>query len=233
MIWDSKDSADGFKNKAPKQGRGKFSNTASKRRPSKPPERKEPKPPKKISERYLYNSGLAYLQRFPASSSHFKSIMMRKIYKSCQHHEDQNAEECEDLLDSLVIQFQDLKLLDDTSYLKGMIISLRKRGLSALQITMRLQQKGFEKDAIKSALKTHDDLEYETDDNDDVNGDIYAALIFARKKRLGPYDPEQKRSPEKSLASMARAGYSYDIAKKTLEITPEELEEKLMTLSSL
>lgn len=222
MAMYSKDSAGGFKNKA--------HNKSRKERDTKP------KAPKKISARYLYNSGFAYLQRFPASSVHFKSVMMRKIYNSCRHHEEQSQEECETLLDELILQFQDSKLLDDAAYLKGMVISLRKRGLSSLQISMRLQQKGFVKDDVKQAIQTHDDLEYETEDSDliddKVNGDIYAALIFARKKKLGPYDPEKKRSPEKSLATMARAGYSYDIAKKTLEISPEDLEEKLRTLSA-
>ena len=32
------------------------------------PRRREKKPPKKITEKYLYNSGLAYLQRFPFDS---------------------------------------------------------------------------------------------------------------------------------------------------------------------
>lgn len=191
------------------------------------PRRTEPKPPKKISERYLYNSGLAYLQRFPASSMHFRFIMMRKINKSCRHHTDQNIEDCKKLLEELIVKFKDLELLNDTAYLKAMIISLRRRGLSATQIGIKLQQKGYDRDQIQTALKDHDADEYQNEEN----GDMYAALIFARKKRLGPYDIEQKRPPEKALAVMARAGYSYDIAKKTLEITPDELEEKLTHLS--
>ena len=184
------------------------------------------KPPKKISERYLYNSGLAYLQRFPASSSHFRTIMMRKIQKSCRTHDDQDIEECKKLLEDLILKFQDLGFLDDKSYLKGMIISLRRRGLSALQVKIKLQQKGFAPDSIQKALQDHDVQEYETNEN----GDIYAALVFVRKKRLGPYDPEKKHSLEKSLATMARAGYSYDTATKTLAISVDELEEKLKCL---
>lgn len=188
--------------------------------------KREFKPPKKISERYLYNSGLAYLQRFPASSFHFKSVMMRKIQNSCRHHIDQDIEQCKKWLDELTVKFQDLSLLDDAAYLKGMITSFRKRGLSSMQIEMKLQQKGYNREDIRVELKKHDHDEYKTEER----GDIYAALVFARKKRIGPYDPEQKRSPEKSLATMARAGYSYDIAKKTLELTPDELEEKLTRL---
>lgn len=177
------------------------------------PQKQRPKRPKKISDRYLYNSGLAYLQRFPASSSHFRSVMMRKIDKSCRFHVEQDKEECAKMLDALIPQFQELGLLDDAAYLKGMVVSLRRRGLSSAVIRLRLQQKGYNADEIATELKKHDAEEYESGEN----GDINAAMIFARKKRLGPFDKENRKTPEKSLAAMARAGYSYDIAKRVLE----------------
>lgn len=189
--------------------------------------RKEFKPPKKISERYLYNSGLAYLQRFPASSMHFRSVMMRKINKSCRHHTDQDMGQCAEMLETLITKFQELALLDDTAYLRGMIVSLRKRGLSSAQIYNKLQQKGYKQGDIEIELKKHDQDEYNTEHG----GDIHAALIFARKKKLGPFDILKKRDPEKSLATMARAGYSYDVAKKTLTMTKKDLPEDLRYLA--
>lgn len=182
------------------------------------PQKPRKKTPKKISDRYLYNSGLAYLQRFPASTSHFRSIMMRKIDKSCRFHADQDKEECAKMLDALIPKFQELGLLDDAAYLKGMVVSLRRRGLSSSIIRLRLQQKGYKSDEINEELNKHDAEEYESSEN----GDINAALIFARKKRLGPFDTENRKTPEKSLAAMARAGYSYDIAKRVLEADDED-----------
>lgn len=185
--------------------------------------KREIKPPKKITQKYLYNSGLAYLQRHIASSHHFKSVMMRKINKSCRHHTEQDMDECEALLDVVIQQFQKMMILDDAAYLKGMVTSFRRRGLSRSQITYKLGQKGFSHEAVTQELNTHDSDEYRIEDNE--NGDVYAALVFARKKKLGPYDPDNKKTPEKSLATMARAGYSYEIAKKTLDIAPDMLEE--------
>ena len=210
MITSTEDKEDKPKNKG-KNGEKKF------------------KPPKKITEKYLYNAGLAYLQRFPASSNHFKTVMMRRINKSCRYHTEQNMEDCVALLDKTVEKFQELALLDDTAYLKGMVTSLRRRGLPAFQIEMKLKQKGLDSNAIQNALRDFDTDEFDTADK----GDIYAALIFIRKKRLGPYDTTSRHTPEKSLATMARAGYSYDIAKKVLEMDDNEREEKLTRLSSL
>lgn len=181
--------------------------------------KKEFKPPKKISARYLHNSGLAYLKRFPASSMHFRSVMMRKINKSCHYHKDQDPETCLKLLDDTVTEFQEMGLLDDNAYLKGMINSLRRRGLSAAQIYNKLQQKGYKRDSVAEALKKFDIETFQTE----YNGDEKAALIFARKKKLGPFDVLKKRDFEKSLAMMARAGYSFDIAQKTLNMPLEDL----------
>lgn len=185
---------------------------------------KQLKPPKRITARYLYNSGLAYLQRYPASSMHFRFIMSRKINKSCKHHLDQSYEECQKLLEELIVQFKELNLLDDSAYLKAMVTSLRRRGLSALQIKNKLMQKGYQTDEIVSELEQYDG---ETDYNDaELSGDHRAILIHARKKRLGPFDIENKKDFEKSLASLARAGFSYDIAKRTLKLDREELPEE-------
>lgn len=186
--------------------------------------KKEIKPPKKITEKYLYNSGLAYIQRYPASSEHFRTVMKRKINKSCRFHTEQSEEDCYRLLDDLVIKFKDLNLLDDTAYTKGMVTSYRRRGLSSNQITMQLSMKGIPKEDIKHTLNEYDQDEYGTDQY----GDIHAALIFARRKRLGPYDVMNKKEPDKALGVMARAGYSYEISKKIIEMDEAELDELLI-----
>ncbi|MEM6811747.1 MAG: regulatory protein RecX [Pseudomonadota bacterium] len=183
-------------------------------------DRKGPKPPKKITEKYLYNSGLAYLQRFPASTSHFRFIMGRKINKSCNHHKDQSREDSYKHLDKVILKFQDLGLLDDQAYLKGMVNSYRGRGLSTRQIQAKLSQKGFGSDEI---LKTIEQYDY--DNNPDQSGEIHAALIFARKKRLGPFDVDNRKDRDKTLGAFARAGYSFDISSKIMELSNEEANE--------
>ena len=187
-------------------------------------QQKKVKRPKKITEKYLYNSGLAYLQRYPASSHHFRTVMGRKITKSCRFHTDQNEEDCYKLLDDLVIKFQELCLLDDTAYTKGMVTSYRRRGLSTNQIMVKLSMKGIAKDDIQKTLNEYDLDEYGTD----RNGDIHAALIFARRKRIGPYDVMNKKEPDKALGIMARAGYSYEISRKIIDMDQVELDELLI-----
>ena len=60
------------------------------------------------------------------------------------------------------------------------------------------------------------------------NVEFAAAAVLARKRRLGPYRDEEARKEfyEKDLAALARAGFSYDIAKQVVETeTTDELED--------
>jgi len=175
------------------------------------------KPPKQITERYLHNAGLFYLERFPASTAHFRTVMLRKIRRSCAYHKDQDIESCTAMLDALIIRFVDLGLLNDQAYLTGMVTSLRRRGLAARHIEMKLVQKGLSRDDVQQAIETFD-----MDHFDDGAGDLHAAVIFARKKRLGPFDKTQRYTADKALAAIARSGFNYDICSRILALSFDE-----------
>jgi regulatory protein len=174
------------------------------------PQSRERKPPKKISADYLHNSGLYYLQRFAASSAHFRRVMMRKIDKSCVAHPDQDKEACKALLDALIVKFISSGLLDDGAYLRGSVESLRRRGLSARAIEAKLAAKGVPQVQVRQALNDRD--------GEDQNADMTAAIRFAQRKRLGA-----KGDPSKAMAAMARAGFDYETARKALDYKGDDL----------
>lgn len=188
------------------------------------PEKKK-RQPRKITERYLYNSGLYYLQRYTASRAHFVTVMTRKIDRSCRAHEDQDREKCLEMLEKVVPQFEELGFINDEVYAKGMVVSLRKRGLSSKMIEMRLMAKGLKKDHIKQTLEEHD-----TSSCDGHHPEIVAGLRLIRKKKLGHFrtkprseGEEGQKESQKELAKMARNGFSYDIAKRVLNMDEEEI----------
>ena len=185
--------------------------------PPKQKKRETPKPPKKITERYLYNAGLHYLKRYTSSVAHFRTIMMRKIHKSCKHHTDQDLETCKEQLNQTVEKMQELGFLNDEQYSYGMINSYRKRGVSQKAIFAKLGQKGLSKDLIAETLEKID-TQYAQEHG---NPELAAALTHARKKRLGPFtrieNPTEKDT-RRALGSFARAGFSYAIAKQILDM---------------
>lgn len=182
--------------------------------------RKPVKIPKKITETYLHNSALYYLQRFAASSAQFRKVMQRKIDLSCRHHTDQNPEDCQVLLDKLVTRFQENGLLNDATYARGMVITLRRRGMSERAIFMKLQNKGLSEAQIKGAVE---DFNTENETNT-AESEYRAALKLARKKRVGPYAVTEFEY-DRALSAFARAGFSFDVARRVLGMTPDDLND--------
>lgn len=185
----------------------------SKDRNSKP-HKQQRKSPRKITETYLHNAGLYYLERFSSSTENFRRVMRRKILKSCIAHKDQNIETCHEQLEKIICKFERLELLDDNKYTRMMVQTLHHKGKSTRYITSHLSSKGIAKSLIKQTLEKLDTKN---------NADYTAALIHARKKKLGPFRrPDKEANIQKEMGSLARAGFSYDISKKIVNMTNEE-----------
>jgi len=176
---------------------------------------KKKKQPKKISQNYLRNSGLFYLQRYAASSHQFQTAMVRKIDRSLYVHKAPDKDECLKWLDEITQEFKELGYLNDEAYLKGMLQSLRlSRGCSAKMIIMKMRQKGFTETEISNALSEIDGNDV---DDQQKDAELQAALTFARRKKLGPYHPTPARkTDEQQLATLARAGFSYEIGRRII-----------------
>jgi regulatory protein len=186
------------------------------------PEKSSPRsrpPVKKITATYLENSGKFYLERFPASTAQFRRVMTRKIDRSCRTHADQDREECLNLLETLISRFQTIGFLDDPAYASGLRYSLTQRGYSSSRIAQTLRQKGISPDWLQEA-SAREPL--------NPDHDWLAALRWIKKKRLGAYSTRDE-GPNRSLASLARAGFEFDMARKALSLTVEETEEHLLS----
>ncbi len=187
---------------------------------TKKPDRDKVKTPRKITESYLHNAALYYLQRFASSSANFRKIMGRKIDNSCRFHTEQDREDCYKKLDALIVKFIDTDLLDDHGYSRAMVTSMRRRGLSSRAIQAKLFAKGLTGDLIKEALHHYD---HQYSEEEGVEAELRAAITCARKKRLLPFNKEKEI--DKSLGSLARAGFSYDIAQKVISMDIAEASE--------
>lgn len=189
------------------------SNRANNKSTNAPTHRKTRKKPKKITESYLHNSGLYYLERYSSSVENFRSVMMRKIQRSCREHTDQKIGECQNQLNDLIEKFIRVGLLDDGTYTRSIINAKRRQGKSVRAIQTYLRSKGVSSDIIEQMLADY------SDDHNKTAAEIEfeSALIFARKKRLGPYRTSEDFDSQKELARLARAGYSYDTARRVLE----------------
>ena len=149
---------------------------------------------KKITPQKLKNIALYYLDRFDASSEKLKSVLMRRIQKATLAG-DEVPLEAKKWVDEVVVDMQRLGYVNDRRFCENKMHQYLNAGKSNRYIMAKLCEAGIDSDMIQSFLPD-DELEQ--------------ARVFVRKKRLG--DDYQK-----DLATVARAGFSYEIAQKVLK----------------
>jgi regulatory protein len=106
-------------------------------------------------------------------------------------------------------------LVNDQAYAETKAHSLRASGRSARMIAQKLKHKGVSKEVVEQKVA---EASAEVSEEE-------AARIWARKKRLGPFRRDLKTRPDnrqKDLAAMARAGFSFAMAKKIIDGSADE-----------
>lgn len=172
--------------------------------------RTAPRAPKKITQNYLENAALYYLQRYATSAANLRTVLMRKVKRSCRHHE-MEVSPFEPMVDALIARYAQSGLINDASYAQARATSLRRQGHSRKMIMAKLQEKGLASAEIARALSGVDE------DTGSDDPELAAAVAYVRRKRLG----NLRRSgvnPQKDMAALARAGFSYDVAKAALSV---------------
>jgi len=150
---------------------------------------------KPLTQKRLENIALYYLERFDASSTKLQQVLMRRLQnqKAANIPIDPNTPEW---IQNTVQKMIDLGYVNDKRYVENAVRRLSATGKSARFIFQKLSAEGLPSDLIQSFLDGSDDLE--------------RAQTFVRKKHLG-------KDYEKDLAKLARAGFSYEIARHALK----------------
>jgi len=174
-------------------------------------------------------AALRYLERFAASAARLRRVLLARVERSARDHGTDRAEGGA-WVEALILRYQDSGLLNDAVYAEARAASLRRRGASSRAIRDHLAARGVEAETAAAALgRTDQDLALGSTDQDlalgrsdpDIEGaaDEAAALALARRRRLGPFRPEEQRSANRSrdLASLGRAGFSYETARRIID----------------
>jgi len=173
-------------------------------------QKKKRKTVKKITESRLKNIALYYLQRFSATEHSLRQVLERRLKKAKYAHDpsDTDWEQWNTWVDKVVALCLDYGFVNDENYAKQKIRAMLAQGKSFRLIQMKLKEKGVATETTSALL---DDLAEDTN--------LIAAQTFVRRKKLGPYRPPEKQADfyEKDLAKLARAGYSYQIAREVLK----------------
>ena len=160
-----------------------------------------------MSEAWLDERALRYLDRFDASAAHLKRVLRVAVQRIT---DDRDARaRADERIDALVARLQQSGVVDDIRFAGTSARGLRSRGSSTRMIRHRLRAKGVAESDVDAALDTIRDEGSELD----------AAREFVRRKRLGPHRPphERKARIRRDLAALARAGFDRDVARRALD----------------
>jgi len=186
--------------------------------------------PRKATPKHLENAALHYLGRFASSAENLKRVLMRKVQRSARIH-GTDVDEDRATVERLVAQFARAGLVDDAAYAAARAASLHRRGAAPKLIAARLREKGVAAEPIADVLKA-------LGDGGAADVELAAAINLARRRRLGPYSPRGRakgratdkrragREREKALAALARAGFSYDVARRVIDADDTDELEK-------
>jgi regulatory protein len=157
----------------------------------------------------LENKALHYLGRYASTEARLRDVLLRFANRKMA---EEDPERIRLLIEHTITNCAAKGYVNDKSFAEQKTASLRQKGASRFQIKQKLYGRGVDGGIIDETLDNHDA-------NQGDNAEIQAALIYARRRRLGPYacpktgqnemkDGWQKRH----YASLARAGFSHKIA---------------------
>ena len=151
----------------------------------------------------LLKYAIYYLSKYSSSKKNLEFILKKKIIRLSDEKKIrfQLYKEIQIIIEKL----EKLNLINDQVFVESKIQSLQYQAKSKNFIKQYLLQKGIDKQLIEEQIS----LFYENNKNLEKEN----ALKFAKKRNLLDKDQDY----QKKLSKLARAGFSYDIAKEILK----------------
>jgi regulatory protein len=174
----------------------------------------------------LLQAALSYLARYAATEAGVRRVLLRRIDRWARAQPDADAAEpavcaARAHVDAVVRRLAETGVLSDEAFATSRARGLSRSGQSARSIQMRLVAKGVAPDTARAAAAT------------DADTELAAALVLARKRRIGPYgiaEDLDSAARMKQMALLARAGFSRDVAERVLQTSRGDAEARIFEL---
>jgi len=174
------------------------------KRPSRKKARAEKQEPAALTRQHLEQAALSYLNRFDCTASKLTRKLALFAKKAGEHAD------AAQWITELIDRYQKSGVLDDSRFARNLSSQLAARGKSARVISQKLSARGVPGEVTHDLLMTRK--------QEDPGAELEAARAYVRKRRLGPHRTPEKRDEyrQKDLASLARQGFSFDVARQAL-----------------
>ncbi len=175
------------------------------------------------TEATLREAALAHLSRYAATRAALIRVLDRKCERWARAADPEEADAARlglrQAVRDVVKGLAAVGAVDDAAFAASRARSLGRTGRSRRAIAAHLAARGVTGEAARAALP------------DDPGAELAAALLLARRRRLGPFrDPGAAADPKHELGVLARAGFPQDIATRALRTDPDTAEELITRL---
>ncbi len=181
---------------------------------------REKRPPKPLDAASLRDLALFYASRFASTEARLATYLTRKL-----RERGWSGDAPPDIA-ALTGRLAELRYVDDRAWGEAKARTMAARGLGARRVREALRHGGVGDDDMAAVLDR-------PDGDDAAEPGLAEAIIFARRKRIGPFganpatrDPDLRR---RALAAMLRAGHGFDIARRILDAPDAETLESQLT----
>lgn len=184
------------------------------------------KPPGPVTQAWLQRAALYYLERYSASSAQLQRVLARKVETRLRQRGEAGDAEiagpARAMVAGIVEQAVSGGYVDNASYARARVASLRRRGGSQRAIMAKLREKGLDPALITEALAedvaAHSDADAGDDPEARAQREYEAAEAYARRRRLGAHRiPPQPERRDRDIAAMARAGFALALAIRVID----------------
>ncbi|HEY1722177.1 MAG TPA: RecX family transcriptional regulator [Magnetospirillaceae bacterium] len=165
----------------------------------------------------LEKAAIHYLERFSSSVAGLRRVLSNRLRRAGQTGDTEAGEgfDGKAAIEAVIAKLIRTGLLDDARYAEFRAGALARRGSSLFTIKRDLKTRGVAPSLIEAAVGNLRDEAGGTSDE----ADRQAAQALARRRRIGPYRPEDQRAAfrHKDLATLGRAGFDFEIAKSVVD----------------
>ncbi|WP_375455177.1 regulatory protein RecX [uncultured Methylobacterium sp.] len=177
------------------------------------PEAARPAPP--VTAAWLERAALHYLERYSASVEMLRRTLRRRVEKRARAR-GEDAGAFAEMIEATTARAVSAGLVDDARFATARLATLRRRGTSTRGALAKLSAKGVLPDAVATAMAAERAAAPEAE-ADAI--ETAAARAYAKRRRLGPFRRPDLRAlhRERDLAALARAGFGYDLARRTVD----------------
>ena len=167
----------------------------------------------------LREAALRHLSRYAATEAGLIRVLDRRIMRWLRESGEaaERAEAAFEVARAVASELAGSGVIDDAAFAEARSRRLARAGRSRLAVASHLAAKGVEPAVARSVLP---------------DDDYPAALMFLRRRRLGPFRATPAEPPERQreLAALARAGFDRDVAERALRADPDEAERALLAI---